>query len=125
MTAADSTTSKGRAGEDMAAGSLQGQGWTILERNYRSRWGEIDIVARRGPDIAFVEVKSWSSMAQSELEHSVTLRKRQRIVRTARAYLQGRRDLSEQRLRFDVLFLGGGGRGMIHIENAFDAGGVD
>jgi putative endonuclease len=122
---AASTTSKGRAGEDLATAFLEDRGWSILERNFRSRWGEIDIVASREGEVAFIEVKSWRTMAQGELEHSVTRAKRSRIIRTARAFLQGRRDLCEQRLRFDILFLGGGGRGMIHIENAFDAGGMD
>jgi putative endonuclease len=120
-----STVVKGRAGEDRAARFLTETGWRLLARNYRSRWGEIDIVARRGGEIGFFEVKSWTALPRGELEHSLTARKRSRIIRTARAFLDGRRDLSDARLRFDVLFLGGGGQDMVHIENAFEAGGID
>ena len=120
-----STHVKGREGEDRAVRYLEGSGWSVLARNYRSRWGEIDIVARKGGEVGFFEVKSWSALPQGELEHSLTSLKRARIVRTARAFLGGRRDLSEERLRFDVLFLGGKGQDMVHIENAFEAGGID
>ena len=63
-------TGKGRAGEEAAAAWLAAGGWLIRARNFRVARGEIDIIATRGETIAFVEVKSWSALPASELEHS-------------------------------------------------------
>ena len=110
----------GVRGEDRAAAWLAGEGWSILARNVRSRWGEIDIVAARGKDLAFVEVKSWNALGKESLEQSVGPRKQWRIRRTAEWYLAGRRDLGALRPRFDVLFVKGGAVSAAdHIEGAF------
>jgi putative endonuclease len=125
MTAAAlSTRARGAAGEARAADYLLRCGWSLLARNFRTRAGEIDIIAERGEDVAFVEVKSWGALPAGELEHSIDRRKQQRIVRTARVFLAGRPDLRGRRLRFDVVFLGREPADVRHIENAF-GGGVD
>jgi putative endonuclease len=115
---------KGAAGEARAAEYLSRGGWSVLERNFRTRTGEIDIIAARGDEVVFVEVKTWGALPAGELEHSIDRRKQQRIARTARFFLAGRPDLSERRLRFDVVFLGSDPAEIRHIENAF-GGGID
>ena len=125
MTApAASTHVRGAAGEARAAEFLCRNGWQVLARNFRTRSGEIDIIASRGEVIAFVEVKSWAVLPAEDLEHSIDRRKQQRIVRTARAFLAGKRDLADRRLRLDVVFLGRGPDDIRHIEDAF-GGGID
>ena len=115
---------KGAEGEQRAAVFMAERGWTVLERNFRSVGGEIDIIAEKGDTVAFVEVKTWDVLPQGELEHSIDFRKQARIARAARSYLARSRALSGKRLRFDVIFLGKGASGVQHIENAF-SGGID
>ncbi|HET6486570.1 MAG TPA: YraN family protein [Spirochaetia bacterium] len=112
----------GAAGEDQAALHLAAEGWTILARNYRSRYGEIDIVASREDEVAFVEVKAWRALSQGDLEYAVDYRKQGRVALTARRFLADNRRLADRRMRFDVVFLGGDGAGVRHIEHAFDGG---
>jgi putative endonuclease len=122
--AAESTRARGAAGEARAAEFLQRGGWRVLARNFRARSGEIDIIVSRGDEIAFVEVKSWRVLPAGELEHSIDRRKQLRIARTARAFLAGKPELAERRLRLDVVFLGREPQDIRHIENAF-GGGID
>ena len=114
----------GAAGEEQAAAHLAAEGWTILARNYRSRYGEIDIVASREDEVAFVEVKAWRALSQGDLEYAVGPRKQGRVTLTARRFLAENRRLADRRMRFDVMFLGGDEAGVRHIEHAFD-GGID
>jgi len=95
----------------------------VLERNFRSVGGEIDIIAEKGDTVAFVEVKAWDVLPQAELEHSINSRKQARIARAARSWLSRSGAASGKRLRFDVIFLGRES-GVRHIENAF-SGGID
>ncbi|HUI72672.1 MAG TPA: YraN family protein [Spirochaetia bacterium] len=113
---------KGSEGEDRAAAWLRSQGWTIRERNFRTRKGEVDIIAEKGPLVAFFEVKTWGCLPASELEYSVSARKRARIEQTARFYLASNPRLAARRLRFDVLFLVPGTSEIRHIEDAFQGG---
>jgi putative endonuclease len=121
---AGSTKRKGEAGEERAALFLAENGWVVLERNFRAPSGEIDIIAEKGGEVAFVEVKAWAALPQTELEHAIDRRKQERIVRTARYYLTRRPRLAEMRLRFDVVFLDVSASRIRHIENAFN-GGID
>ncbi|MGO9309978.1 MAG: YraN family protein [Spirochaetia bacterium] len=120
-----STTRKGAQGEDAAASYLESRGWKVLARNFRTRQGEIDIIARQGDVVAFVEVKSWQSVPREDLARSIGPRKRSRIARTARLFLGGRPDLGGAHLRFDIVFLSGEGRGIEHIAGAFNEEGID
>lgn len=78
----------GKLGEDMAAQHLQRNGYVILERNYRSREGEVDIVARDGDRLAFVEVRTRRGTAFGTPKESVTLRKQSKLTGVAQHYLQ-------------------------------------
>ncbi len=91
----------GRRAEDIAALRLQLTGWRILARRARTGAGELDIVARRGSVLAFVEVK-----ARGNLETAlgaVTPRQRQRLLRAAAIWRGKRPDLNMLEVRFDLI----------------------
>ena len=77
----------GRAGELLAADRLTALGYEIVEMNYRTRAGEIDIVARRGPVWVFVEVRTRRSAEFGTPEESLTIRKRQHLLAACQHYL--------------------------------------
>ena len=77
----------GQLGEDIACRVLARRGYEIIERNWRCRAGEIDIVARDGPCWAFVEVKTRHEQSAELAEESLTQRKAQRLVGLAQTYL--------------------------------------
>jgi putative endonuclease len=83
-----SRTILGHRGEDLARRTLQDKGYSILDTNYRCRWGEIDIIAQQGDELVFVEVRTRSSSTYGAPEESVTLAKVRRLVATAQHYLQ-------------------------------------
>jgi putative endonuclease len=113
---------RGVRGEEAAAGWLAQQGYDILARNFRTRGGEIDIVAQREGVLVFFEVKSWRSYGAADLEYSIAGVKQRRIASAARFFLSRRPALADRALRFDVLLVAGGR--IEHIENAF-SGSVD
>ena len=108
----------GRAGEDLAVQALTGAGYTILERNYRRRTGEIDIVAREGEVLAFVEVKARSSRRYGSPAEAVGRVKQRRIIQAARLYL-AEHGLEEAPCRFDVVEVLQGRVNL--LKGAFDA----
>ena len=116
-----STKEKGRAGEQLAARFLEKQGFRILDRNYRNRLGEIDIVAEDRGVLVFVEVRTLKAYAGHSPEETIQLRKQQHISRTALAYVQHKR-LEDRPARFDVVSvtLEGIRSALRHIPNAFD-----
>ena len=113
----------GKTGEDLACRELERRGYAILARRYRQRMGEIDIVARDGKTMVFVEVKAREGHAFGDAAEAVTWAKRRRIAAVAIDYLT-RYGLSDRPCRFDVV--------SIHLETgepvvrvfqgAFDAG---
>lgn len=113
--------SAGKLGEDVAASSLERAGYKILCRNYRCRHGELDIVAREGRHLVFVEVKSRRSSRCGEPHEAVDSRKQRRMSRAALHYLQHHGG-TEQDARFDVLLVRftGGGPEIRLIRNAFE-----
>ncbi|MBB5348918.1 YraN family protein [Desulfoprunum benzoelyticum] len=112
----------GKKGEDLAASHLLGLGYRILARNYRQRRGEIDIVARDGDCIVFIEVKSRMAGGRFSPGEAITAQKRRQIARVAQMYLAAHR-LHDIPARFDVVavLLDAAGQWRIdHIPNAFD-----
>lgn len=94
----------GQAGEELAALHLARRGFRILERNYRNRWGELDIVAFDGTTIAFVEVKSRIASAGRTPFESVHARKRGQVRRMASGWLAEHPERPYARiLRFDAI----------------------
>ncbi len=94
--------SKGAVGEVLAARYLRQKGYTILSANYRTRFGEIDIIAADKKYIAFVEVKQRGSAAIYTPKEAVTSEKQRKLRRTAMLYLQTHREI-ELQPRFDVI----------------------
>lgn len=117
------TTERGNRGEDEAAHHLESDGYQIVARNFRTRRGEIDIVARTGDTLAFVEVKSWRTFGADQLEYSVGHRKRQTIISCARAFLAAHREFSQCQVRFDVVFVPQGTDAIEHFPDAFESDG--
>jgi putative endonuclease len=117
----------GRYGEQVAADHLEAAGLVILARNWRCREGEIDIIARDGSDIVFVEVKTRSSAAFGSPAEAVDRAKSARIRQLAVRWLLARRDAGEpaswSALRFDVIAIvrtrGGDGPDVVHLPGAF------
>jgi putative endonuclease len=114
--------SLGRQGETAAAAFLERQGMKILERNFRTPVGEIDLVARDRRFLAFVEVKTRSSTGFGVPAEAVGPRKQHQIIQAAKWYLKGRPHANLQP-RFDVIaVIVSGDRPQIeHIPGAFEA----
>jgi len=111
------TSSKGRAGENAAAIYFEEKGFLILERNFRSLTGEVDIVALDGETIIFAEVKTWSAYGIEALEHSLNAKKRRKIIETSKYFLSLHREYKYMAIRFDVIFISPDG--ITHIASAF------
>ncbi|HEY5577446.1 MAG TPA: YraN family protein [Deferrimonas sp.] len=116
---------RGDTAEDRACRHLEGLGCTIVERNFRTKGGEIDIVAREGDVLVFVEVRSREDAGFGTPEESVTPAKRRRIVAAARRYLSNVPPSSWREARFDVIAVQGSGdaAALRHYPAAFDAKG--
>ncbi len=114
---------RGREGEELACRHLEAQGFRIVERNWRCRAGELDIVARDGPVTVFVEVKDRGDVSHGEGFEAVTARKRQRLVLAARLYAASG-GLEGRPMRFDVVSIdrSGGTPRVRHDRDAFGEG---
>lgn len=113
--------SRGRAGEERAASWLCANGYEIIARNFRSSTGEVDIIGVHAGTIVAVEVKSWGAFGEGDLERAIDRRKRERIIRTVRFFLDQNPLLRGHRVRFDVIFVPPESDGLHHIEGAFDS----
>jgi putative endonuclease len=107
----------GRDGEDRAAGFLAARGMRIVARNFRSPQGEIDLIALDGETLAFIEVKTWNRYDYSQLEYSLSAKKRRRIIETAKYFLSVHREYNCMALRFDLVFIGP--EKIFHLASAF------
>ncbi len=94
---------EGRLGERLARWRLVLSGYRIIDANYRTRYGEIDIVAKDGDDLVFVEVKTKRSKDYGPPEESVDERKQQKLTRMALMYLTERAGGVNTACRFDVV----------------------
>ena len=120
VTLATGAAQLGPIGETVAAVYLRRRGYRVLDRNVRTRRGEIDLVARRGDELVFVEVKSWRRLPVEGLEHAVDRRKQQRIISVARVYAARNAALCRGlRWRFDVILIRDGVVAH-HVEGAFE-----
>ena len=115
--------SLGQFGEEQAARYLRRRFYSIVERNYRCRFGEIDLIAKRGGILAFVEVKLRRDASYGEAREFVTARKQERLRAAAELWLL--KTGCELQPRFDVIevYAPAGTRTLFpeihHIENAF------
>ena len=114
----------GKIGEDLACRELERRGYAIVARRYRLRGGELDIIARDGPTIVFVEVKAREGRQFGGAVDAVTGLKRRRMALLALDYL-ARHRLAGCSCRFDVVSIQlENGRPTIEVfQNAFDAPG--
>lgn len=110
---------RGEQGEALAAAFLQREGLTIVAYNYRCRFGEIDLIARQGNTIVFVEVRSRASDAYGGPAASINAAKRAKLLKTARHYLATLR--TEPHCRFDALLLTGDPPRIEWLRNAIEA----
>lgn len=111
----------GKKGEEIAEELLRSKGYKIIKRNFRFGKGEIDIIAKDGDCLVFVEVKSRKNLDFGEPEYSITKSKQRQLKKIAEAYfyING---IDEQLCRFDVITIVGENKNEMkinHIENAF------
>jgi len=114
----------GRSGEEQVARELRGLGWSILARNWRTRRGEIDIIAVDGDTVVFIEVKTWPHGEASDLDRVIGPVKRKRMTETAKCFLDTHRQYSGMYVRFDVILASSvssedGSFRFRHLEDAF------
>ncbi|MFA0812097.1 YraN family protein [Microbulbifer epialgicus] len=105
--------------EGAAALYLQRAGLCVIERNYRSRHGEIDLIAREGDTVVLVEVRFRRSNRFGGAGASVDRRKQQKLLHTAQSYLQQHK--LDCPCRFDILAIDGDAQNIQWIKNAFEA----
>ena len=108
----------GLSAEARAAAYLMAKGHRILARRFRTRYGEIDLVARRRHLVAFVEVKARATL--DDAAYAVTPRQQRRIIDTAQAWLMAHPEHAELELRFDAMLIAPR-RLPRHLLAAFDA----
>lgn len=111
----------GDKGEDFAASYFQKLGFEIKNRNYHSRYGEIDLIAENGDTVVFVEVKTRSFDCLDTAAHAVTAAKQKKILLTALWYVGNNK--TEKKMRFDVFevyHINGRIYQFNHIKNAFE-----
>lgn len=114
------TRSLGQRGEDAAAGFLERRGWSVRDRNYRIREGEIDIIAVKGGEVSFVEVKTRRSGAFGTPGMAVTCAKQRKIRRTAMTWL-AEQDCFYETVSFAVIevYAGDGRAGIRWLPDCF------
>ena len=111
----------GAAGEAVAVRYLKKEGYQIIQRNYRTRLGEIDVIAREGETLVFVEVKTRSGQGVALPQFAVDAKKQSKITRVALMYLSQKNEMSAS-CRFDVVAVRKGVKGdqVELIRNAFE-----
>jgi putative endonuclease len=108
----------GRHAEDLAAAYLQQRGLKLVARNYRCRFGEIDLIARDGKTLVFIEVRMRTSDGFGGAAASITAAKRHKLLRTARYYLSA--TARAPACRFDALLVNGADNSIEWLKNAFE-----
>jgi len=121
MSGNDHRQVRGRQGEQAAEEFLRAQGYTILVRNYRVSFGEIDVIAQERQTLVFVEVRTHGGDTFGDPLESVNLRKQRQIAKAALHYLS-RNGLMEREARFDVVGIrwDDGQARITHIKSAFE-----
>lgn len=93
----------GQLGEDIAVKYLENHGYSILERNYRKPWGEIDIVAQQSHELVFFEVKTQNQKFEWRPEENITQHKKHQLSKIISTYIKEHRISESQDWRIDVL----------------------
>jgi putative endonuclease len=113
----------GQRAEQLCAEALERRGYRVRDRNWRTREGELDIVAENEDTVCFVEVRMRTTDVWGDPSSTVSRVKQQRVIRAALRYLQ-RRPPGQRMIRFDVMTVVGQGKdaAVEHLPAAFDAG---
>ena len=107
----------GKKGEQQAVTALEAAGMEIIAKNFRTKTGEIDIIAIDGDTIIFVEVKTWSIFGMEDLGYGINVNKQRKIIKTAKFFLSENRKYSNMSIRFDVIFVKN--NSINHLASAF------
>lgn len=94
---------RGEEAEGIGAFWLQAQGWEVLEKNLRFRGGEIDILAREGETLVFVEIRLRKAASAEDAISSVGRRKQDRLLRAVQAFFAENPSLADRPVRLDIL----------------------
>lgn len=109
----------GRSGEEQAKLYLQKKGFKIMAKNYRSPFGEVDLICEEKNDLVFVEVKTRHSLEYGDGSEAVDFSKKEKLLKSALYYLKAH-DLESRNFRFDVVsILVGRVEKITHIVHAF------
>ena len=111
-------STRGEDAEELAGTFLHRAGLKLVARNYRCRFGEIDLIVRDGKTLVFVEVRMRSSDRYGGAAASITAAKRARLMRAARHYLAN--VAQAPACRFDVLLVNGRDQSVEWLKNAFE-----
>ena len=114
-----STVEKGRKGEEIAASYLERLGYRVFRRNFRAYGAEIDIVAVKDRITVFAEVKFWRVFDFCEMGRNLDWKKRGRIIRASKVFLELYPVFFGNRVRYDVLYVDNSGKVTEHVRNAF------
>ena len=110
----------GNEGENRAEVFLKSKGFEIIERNWRTKLGEIDIIAFKNDTLVFVEVKTLPNGTLDMIQRELNYQKRERILKTSKRFLLKHREYNNSYVRFDVIVIDMPGlEPVYHIENAF------
>jgi len=118
----DNRQNLGETGEAIASTFLKDNGYTILTQNYRRKFGEIDIIAREGDYLVFIEVKTRTGVSHGHPFDAITFKKQKQISKVAQCYL-AENNLFDTAARFDVISVIISQNSPVNIEvvtNAFD-----
>lgn len=118
----DRSYKKGAFGEKLAAKYLQQKGFILLERNWRFQHLEIDLIARDGDELVFVEVKTRKQDDPSRPDELIPLKKQKRLIAAADAYLRMNEVDTESRFDVVIIHTGEGDYTLEHIPGAFYPG---
>ena len=110
----------GEDGENRATEYLISKGFAIIERNWRTKGGEVDIIAFKNDILVFVEVKTLPNGTPDMIQRELNNQKRERIIKTSKRFLLNHRQYSNSYVRYDVIVIDMPGYpDVYHIENAF------
>ncbi|HWV13924.1 MAG TPA: YraN family protein [Cellvibrio sp.] len=115
------SSGNGAAAEAQAEHFLQQQGLITLEKNYRTRQGEIDLIMRHNDELVFVEVRLRQHRQFANAAESVTMAKQKKLIKTAAYYLQQQKLSEKANCRFDVIAFAESNQPPEWIKNAFSA----
>ena len=116
-----STINTGKDAEARACGYLQAQGLQLVQRNYHSRRGEIDLIMQDKDSLVFIEVRYRRQSRFGSAAESVNRHKQSKLIACANHYIQTYPERARQACRFDVVSIDGNMNSIDWIKNAFDA----